>query len=108
MFRKFLLISFVASLAAFVAVDNVLAQGAPVRGVVKVKKADGTEAPVADAVVDAYRIDLGRGTMPSAKTNKRGEFSFVQFPLGQIFALAVSGPGIGPRVEPGVKGGNEN
>jgi tetratricopeptide (TPR) repeat protein len=108
MFRKFLLISFVALLAAFVVVDNSLAQGAPVRGVVKVKKADGTEAPVAEAIVDAYRMDLGRGTMHSAKTNKRGEFSFVQFPLGQTFALAVSGPGIGPRVEPGVKGGNEN
>lgn len=109
MFRKFLLVSFAASLAAFVAVDSVPAQsGAPVRGVVKLKKADGTETPVADAVVDAYRVDVGKGTMPSAKTNKRGEFSFVALTLGQTFALAISAPGISPKIEPAVKGGNEN
>lgn len=83
-------------------------QTSPVRGVVKLQKADGTQVPVADAVVDAYRTDIGKGTMPSAKTNKKGEFSFVGFQLGQTYALAVSGPGIGPRVEPSVKAGNEN
>ncbi len=64
--------------------------------------------PVADAVVDAYRTDLSKGSAPPAKTNKKGEFSFVGFPAGQTFALTASGPGIGPRVQPGVKGGQEN
>lgn len=108
MFRKFLLMSFAASLAVFAAVGTVTAQNAPVRGEVKLTKADGTTVPVADAVVEAYRTDIGRGTMPAAKTNKRGEFSFVAFPLGQTFALAVSAPGVGPKIEPNVKAGREN
>lgn len=84
------------------------AQTAPVRGEVKLKKADGTMVPVADAVVDAYRTDIAKGAMPSAKTNKKGEFTFVGFQLGQTYALAVSGPGIGPQVQPGVKAGRED
>jgi len=84
------------------------AQTAPVRGEVKLKKADGTMVPVAEAVVDAYRTDIAKGAMPSAKTNKKGEFTFVGFQLGQTYALAVSGPGIGPRVEPNVKAGRED
>jgi tetratricopeptide (TPR) repeat protein len=87
--------------------SSVSAQNAPVRGEVKLKKADGTVVPVADAIVDAYRTDTERGKMPEAKTNKRGEFNFVGFPLGQKFVLAVSGPGIGPRIQPDVKAGME-
>ena len=64
--------------------------------------------PVADAVVDVYRTDIAKGTPPPSKTNKKGEFSFVGFQLGQTFALAVSGAGIGPKIEPGVKAGREN
>jgi tetratricopeptide (TPR) repeat protein len=84
-----------------------LAQTSPVRGEVKLKKADGTLVPVADATIDAYRTDVDTGKMPSATTNKRGEFNFVGFPLGQKFVLAVSGPGIGPRIQPDVKAGME-
>lgn len=84
------------------------AQTAPVHGEVKLKKADGSMVPVPDAVVDAYRTDIDKGQMPSAKTNKRGEFTFAAFQLGQTYALAVSGPGIGPRIEPNVKAGNES
>lgn len=84
-----------------------IAQNSPVRGEVKLKKADGTVVPVADALVEAYRTDIDSGKMPAATTNKRGEFSFVGFPLGQRFVLAVSGPGIGPRIQPDVKAGME-
>lgn len=108
MFRKLLLMSFIVALAAFVSVDSVLAQGAPVRGEVKLTKADGTVVPVADAVVEVFRTDTAKGGLPPAKTNKRGEFNFVQFPLGQTFALAVSGTGISPKIEPNVKAGREN
>ncbi len=108
MLRRSLLISLAAILAVFAAVETGVAQNAPVRGEVKLKKADGTVVPVADAVVEAYRTDIGRGAMPAAKTNRRGEFSFVAFPLGQTFALAVSGTGIGPKIEPNVKAGREN
>jgi tetratricopeptide (TPR) repeat protein len=108
MFRKNYLNVFCAALVLLVAGTAALAQNAPVRGTVKLQKADGTVTPVADAVVEAYRTDIDKGKMPSAKTNKRGEFNFVGFPLGQRYVLAVSGPGIGPRIEPDVKGGMEN
>jgi len=100
----------VAILAVFaVAAFTVPAQtSGPVRGMVKVKKKDGTEAPVADATVEAYRVDLGKGVGPTSKTNKKGEFTFVGFQLGGTYALSVSAPGISPVVEPAVKPGNEN
>ena len=105
--RKYLIHIYVVAVLALATVAGT-AQTAPVRGEVKVKKADGTLTPVADAVVDAYRTDIAKGQMPSAKTNKKGEFSFVGFQLGQTYALAVSAPGIGPRVEPGIKAGRED
>ena len=98
---------FLAAAVFSLAGSTVFAQNAPVRGEVKLKKADGTVVPVADAIVDAYRTDIDVGKMPEAKTNKRGEFNFVGFPLGQRFVLAVSGPGIGPRIQPDVKAGME-
>lgn len=107
MFRKLLLMSCVALLAGFVTVNHSFAQGQPVRGLVKMTKADGTTVPVADALVEVFRTD-GKGTLPSSKTNKKGEFVFVQFPYGQTFALSVSGAGISPMIEPGVRGGREN
>jgi tetratricopeptide (TPR) repeat protein len=102
-FSLFLGAAFIVTIAA-----GASAQTSPVRGEVRMQKQDGTVVPVADATVEAYRVDIGRGTMPPSKTNRKGEFSFVGFPLGQTFALAVSGPGIGPRVEPRVKAGQEN
>jgi tetratricopeptide (TPR) repeat protein len=107
MSRKNFFAIFLAAAVFSLAGSTVLAQNAPVRGEVKLKKADGTIVPVADAIVDAYRTDIDVGKMPEAKTNKRGEFSFVGFPLGQKFVLAVSGPGIGPRIQPDVKAGME-
>ena len=108
MYRKLFFTLLLTS--AVILLNNVtaIAQTSPVRGEVKLKKADGTMVPVADAVVDVYRTDIAKGNPPSSKTNKKGEFSFVGFPLGQTFALAVSGAGIGPKIEPSVKAGREN
>jgi len=82
------------------------AQTAPARGKVELKKADGTLVPVADVVIDAYRTDI-KGKLPSAKTNKNGEFSFAGLLPGGRYALAVSGPNIRADVFPGVKAGDE-
>lgn len=84
----------------------VSAQTAPVRGKVEMKKADGTTAPVADAVVDVYRTDIAGKPSPS-KTNKKGEFSFAGLQLGGTFIISVSAPNIRPQAFPGVKAGNE-
>ena len=103
MYRK-LFFSLMLTSAVFLAGSAAaIAQStSPVRGVVKLKKADGTMVPVADAIIDVYRTDIAKGSPPSSKTNKKGEFSFVGFPFVQTFALAVSGAGIGPKIEPGV------
>ncbi len=85
----------------------VFAQTAPVRGKITLKKADGTTAPVADAVIDVFRTDVN-GKLPSGKTNKNGEFSFAGFPLGAVFVLSVSAPNVRPDIFPNIKGGNEN
>lgn len=83
-----------------------LAQTAPVMGRVVMKKADGTTVPVADAVVDVYRMDV-KGKLPSGKTNSKGEFSFAGFPISGQFMFAVSAPGARAGIFPGVKAGNE-
>ena len=85
----------------------VLAQTAPVRGRVELVKADGTKEPVAGATVEPFRVDA-KGKAPTAKTNKKGEFSFAGLQLGQIFALSVSAPNIKPEIIPNVKAGMEN
>ncbi len=108
MYRKFSFTFLLASALLCAGSVIAIAQTAPVRGEVKLKKADGTVVPVADAVVDAYRTDVAKGTPPPSKTNQKGQFSFVGFPPGQVFALAVSGTGIGPKIEPGVKAGRDN
>lgn len=108
MFRKNYLSVFSIALVVLVAAISAFAQNDPVRGIVKLQKADGTTVPVANATVEAFRTDIDRGKMPQATTNKRGEFNFIGFPLGQRFVLAVSGPGITPRIQPDIKGGMEN
>lgn len=79
------------------------AQSAPVAGKVLLKKADGTIVPVAGALVDVYRIDV-KGSMPTAKTDKRGEFRFAGFPPGD-YALSISAEGAEPGYIPDVKPG---
>lgn len=108
MFQKRFLTFLFTALVFALSVAAVSAQNAPIRGTIKLQKADGTTAPVADVVVEAYRTDIGKGKASEAKTNKRGEFGFAGFPLGQKFALAISGPGIAPIVQPDIKPGMEN
>jgi tetratricopeptide (TPR) repeat protein len=79
-----------------------------VRGVVKLRAKDGTETPVVGATVDSYQTDIGKGVGLSTTTNKKGEFTFAGFLLGHMYALAISGTGIAPQVQPNIKPGNEN
>lgn len=101
MFRK-TYFTFLLTIALLVAgVVAVSAQGSgPVRGRVYMTK-DGAKVPVPDAVIDAYRVD-GTGKQ-STKTNKKGEFQYAGFLLGQTYHLAVSGAGLSPLVYPKVK-----
>lgn len=84
----------------------VFAQSAPVRGTIQLKKADGSVTPLAEANIDVYRTDV-KGKLPSAKTNKKGEFVYAGLPVGQTFMLAVSAPGVQPQIFPNIKAGGE-
>jgi tetratricopeptide (TPR) repeat protein len=103
MFRKicsFLMVSAAVSLAAV----NVFAQSAPVSGKVEKQNPDGTREPVANALIEVYRVDIKAG-FPSARTNRRGEFSFAGLPFAAEFVFAVSAPGCAPTVFSNVRAG---
>lgn len=106
MLRKYS-ISFLALAILMASSLITFAQTAPVRGKVELKKADGTLAPVTDAVIDVYRTDI-KAKLPAGKSDKKGQFVFAGLPLGATMAFAVSGPGIKAEIFPGVKAGNEN
>ncbi len=80
---------------------------APVSGKVVLKKADSTTEPVQGASVEVFRTDI-KGKGPTAKTNKKGEFSFAGLPLGATFVLSVSGEKINPTYLPNVRAGSDN
>ncbi len=93
--------------AAFLAAASVgvLAQNAPVSGTVELNT-NGTRTPVGGALIEVYRTDIKSG-FPSAKTDKKGIFSFAGMPIGAVFAFAVSAPGCSPTIFTGVKAGQE-
>lgn len=106
MFRKNYF-TFFAVIALFLAAGHAaFAQVAPVSGRVEMKKADGTTAPVPDALVEVFRTDI-KGKLPAAKTDKKGNFSFAGLPLGATLVLSVSAPGAKPGFLPNVKAGME-
>lgn len=107
MFRKDYF-RFVLALALIVIGGSVIfAQTAPVAGKVELQKADGTKVPVVGALVEVYRVDI-KSTMPSDKTDKKGNFSFAGLPLGATFVLSISAPGAKPGYYPNVKPGAPN
>jgi tetratricopeptide (TPR) repeat protein len=106
MFKFFIRSVVFSTLIVLVGVGIATAQTAPVNGKVEIVKEDGTRGPVADALVEPFRMDI-KASSPSAKTNQKGEFSFAGFALGASYYLAISGPGIAPTYVPNVKAGQE-
>ena len=107
MFRKnyftILLTAAVFLLGSFTA----FAQTAQVRGTVQTTSADGKSTPVNGALIEVFRTDI-KQKGPTAKTDKKGAFSFVALQLGGKYILSVSGAGLSPTVYPNVKAGDEN
>ena len=68
----------------FVFGSAMLAQTAAVTGNVLLKKADGTSVPVEGVTVEAFRTDI-KGSGPSSKTDKHGNFSFAGLQIGALF-----------------------
>lgn len=101
-FAKFFLVAVVAAIGSVPA----FAQTAPVNGTVEVANKDGSFSPVVGALVECFRTDI-KGSLPAAKTNAKGQFSFAGLQLGWTFILSVSGPGITPSYVSNIRGGQE-
>lgn len=86
---------FVAVLLVATFAVNAAAQfTATATGKVTLKQADGTEAPVADAVVEIHRTDI-KQTLKT-KTNKKGEYTYAGIAPSGTYTLLVSAPGASP------------
>jgi tetratricopeptide (TPR) repeat protein len=81
------------------------AQTAPLRGHVIIKNADGTTAPVADAVIDVFRTDVS--AKYETKTGKKGDFVFAGLPFVGRYAIAASKAGAAPGFVPQVRVGQD-
>jgi tetratricopeptide (TPR) repeat protein len=106
MFRKSSVLFLIFAAVTLAGVIGVSAQTAPVTGTVELLKADGTREPVAGALVEPFRMDVKSGS-PSAKTNKKGEFSFAGLQATSNFILSVSAPGASPTYITNVRAGQE-
>lgn len=106
MFRKSFLILISTLVVILTGQAAAFSQTAPVSGKVELLKADGTREAVPGALIEVYRTDI-KGSFPSAKTNKKGEFIFAGMPYGAEFAFSVSAPNASPTIFPKVKAGDE-
>src|SRR5918993_2749718 len=94
MFAKFL--SRAAAAALLLAAMSVAASAQVVQatGKVTLKQADGTEAPVQNALIKFYRTDIKQSF--ETKTGKNGTYVHAGIPLVGTFTIAVSAPGARP------------
>lgn len=105
MLRKFIFATLAGTaLLAFTALP-VFAQIGELRGHIVMVQADGTKAPVGDAIIDVFRTDIAGKY--NAKTNKKGEFVFAGLPYVGTYIVAVSHPTAQPNWLPGVKAGRQ-
>jgi tetratricopeptide (TPR) repeat protein len=91
----------VAVLVASVSITAV-GQVAELRGQVWMEQ-DGQKVPLAEAVIDVFRTDIGGKY--NTKTNKKGEFVFAGLPFVGTYTVAISHPTARPNFVPGVKVG---
>lgn len=104
--KSLICIAFALAIVA-VGSSQVFAQSQLIKGVVKIKKADGTETPLANALVEAYRTDAKTGKLPEARTNEMGEFSFTSAQNGHNYTLTASAEGAAAKISPNIKAGME-
>ncbi|HYG09886.1 MAG TPA: carboxypeptidase regulatory-like domain-containing protein [Pyrinomonadaceae bacterium] len=79
-------------LAAFAV--TAAAQTTTASGKVTLKQADGTEVPVAGALVEIHRTDIKQNL--KTKTDKKGQYVYAGLDLTGTFTIIVSAPGATP------------
>ncbi|HEX8131776.1 MAG TPA: carboxypeptidase regulatory-like domain-containing protein [Pyrinomonadaceae bacterium] len=92
---------FVATLLLAAFAVTAAAQQVAATGKVTLKQADGTEAPVAGAVVEIHRTDI-KQTLKT-KTDKKGEYVYAGLDLVGIYTLIVSAPGATPTYRANIR-----
>ena len=70
------------------------AQSTQINGTVKLRQADGTEAPLVGAQVDIYRTDIKANYQ--TKTDKKGKYIHAGLPFVGTYTVVVSAPGAAP------------
>lgn len=105
MSRKTYFTLFLAIVFLVAGTGSVFAQTASLRGRLLIKQ-EGGDTAVAGAVVEVYRVDTN-GKYNSTVTDKRGYFTYAGLPLGNVYFLNISGPGIAPLVIPNIRAGME-
>jgi tetratricopeptide (TPR) repeat protein len=91
-----LVLLLMSSVAAF-------AQSGELRGKVTMKGPDGKDVPVADAIVDIYRVDMK--AKYETKTGKNGVYVYAGLPYIGTYLVAVSAPNARPTFLPNIKAG---
>ena len=107
MFRKNYFTFLLAAALFLVGGIPVFAQYAQISGRVQLTKADGSKVPVADALVEIFRLDQ-KVKLSTNKTDKKGNFAFAGIQLGGKYVLAVSGAGIAPAILPNISPGMDS
>ena len=97
MFRKAVISVLFTGLVVVAGSVAAVAQLGPMSGRVVLNTADGKKVPVAGGLVEVYRTDI-KATLPAAKTDKSGNFTFAGLPIVGVFVLSVSGPNIQPQI----------
>ena len=103
--RSYVFNSIVAIAVLLCASAIASAQTGQLRGSVKLVGADGNAAPVANAVIDVWRIDIAGDY--HTKTDKKGEWIFAGLPYIGTYVVSVSAPGASPMARDKVKAGRE-
>ena len=107
MFRKNYLIGFFTIALFLIGGMSAFAQTtAAIGGRIQLKGADGKLTPVAGAKIEVFRIDI-KSKFPSDTTDKKGQFSIAGMPVGAQLVISISGPGIKPVIQPGIRAGME-
>ena len=106
MFRKSIFGFAAVAVVMFVTGLTAFGQIAITSGRIELVKEGGTREGVGGAVIEVYRTDA-KGTFPTGKSGKKGDFSFAGFAIGGIYALSVSAPNCAPAIFPNVRAGQE-
>lgn len=104
MFRKNYLTFLILAGLFLLSSTSLFAQGAPIKGKIDLKKADGTVVPVEGATVTLFRTDAKMDKLGSVKTDAQGMYTSEVVPADQSFIVLVSAPNTLAAISKG-KGG---